>query len=303
LQHHHQRGTLRLVRNEPPFRCQQCGDETGAGHECLRCGTALTDINDRKVVELRTHRYRIIGRAGMFARVVWLLLTACGTAALVGNLDHWKDDGFLVGLIVVIGMLALAAVAARQLWGPRWRDRLRRRSIARRLRAFGPATRIASAKGRARICGRTRVLSSVRVGHIDAAVGLVRAPLERDGVTHGSGKPLAPIMQERATCGRFLVDDGTDMALVDEDAFEIGPRRGALPLWRGSILAARDGDEVVVAGPCRREPVSDPALRKQLQREGYRQAAQEVLTFDGGANDRVIILCDHIGPLPTAHSR
>lgn len=250
-------GTLRSVRNTHPFKCPRCGESAGGAPRCLRCDVDLLDANG---VPPLAPRPRII-------------------------------KGWFLGL--------------RRRW-------LLQPGVKARLHKAGPVTPIKEASGSCHVRGVARLLTPLehpllgKVGayrlqhdnnvtsHHDAVVmvddsaGPVLFGTYDQHLGVQSVSTFASQIEETSACGRFAVVDETGIAIVDDDAFDVG--RVGTPFDSSGVnrfVAVRDGEPVEIIGPARRGHASDAV---PLQHDaGYRDTG-EVLLFDGTAEDRVLIL-------------
>lgn len=191
-----------------------------------------------------------------------------------------------VGAILAGALIAGVAVTlvvrrrATAIW---LRARMARRFAERRRRDGGVLRAIVDAEpGDVRIRGRVRTLRPV-----PTPAGDLVAAFRARRVDEGSSDGGAPATIDVSACGRFVVDDGTGVAIVDDDAFTIEPLD--VPT-RADLIALRDGDLVEVVGPARREAApDDPALR--------RADGETVLVLDGRPDMPLLLV-----PLPLAAS-
>jgi len=144
-----------------------------------------------------------------------------------------------------------------------------------------------------RIRGRVRTVRIVRApdGTMVAAFRMRRRGRSRDAATpqlSPTGQPMQRWIEEVSACGAFLLDDGTGVALVDDDAVDVEALDVApLPSASDGTLALRDGDLAEVLGPATWG--SPPPDMVDARLPGDRP----LLRFDGRPDARLLVL-----PLP-----
>lgn len=156
--------------------------------------------------------------------------------------------GWVAGPILFLGGAAAVLVPRRFQAAPR------RRRARKLLDRAGPTVRIAeAAPGLLRVRGRVKLLGKASF-----------AAYERSA-------------RDRK-CWRFVVHDGSDAAVVDDDCFEIW--RSDLRRRGGTIEA---GAEIDVVGRAHLRPAPDPELAS-----GFRDST--VLHFEGAPDAPVLLL-------------
>jgi hypothetical protein len=173
-------------------------------------------------------------------------------------------------------------------------DRISRRRVEARHEEAGALQAIADAPdGLVRVRGRVRIVRPVRApdGTLVAALRMRRlldarhSPAPRPSPTR---RPMRRWIEEARACGAFLLDDGSGVALIDDDAFDLEALAvDPLPAARDGMLALREGDLAEVIGSARREPA--PAELAADPRVG----SAPLLCFDGRPDAPLILL-----PLP-----
>jgi hypothetical protein len=180
-----------------------------------------------------------------------------------------------VGAVVaggVVAGLALVVVLQRRAIAAWARARATRKRAERRRLDAGVLRAIVDAEpGQVRVRGRVRTLRPVPTPAGDLVAAFRGRRIE------GAGARREVV--EVQACGRFLVDDGSGLALVDDDAFAIEPLD--VPA-RGGLIALRDGDLVEVVGPARREPPPEDVAR--------RGDGETVLMLDGTREAPVLLV-------------
>lgn len=193
------------------------------------------------------------------------------------------EVGAIVAVALVLGIGATLVVRRRATAA--WlRERAARRLAERRRRDGGVLRAIVdTGAGEVRIRGRVRTLRPV-----PTPAGDLVAAFRARGIEAPEGDERGrPAVVEAQACGRFLVDDGSGVAVIDDDAFTIEPLD--VPI-KADLLALRDGDLVEVVGPARREaPPEDAALRLG--------DGETALVLDGRPDAPVLLV-----PLPLAAS-
>lgn len=159
------------------------------------------------------------------------------------------------------------------------RERAERKRATRHREGGGVLRAIVDAEGdRVRVRGRVRTIRPVPTPRGDL-VAAFRARRVEPG-----GEPRRRLeVVETAACGRFAVDDGSGVAIVDDDAFALEPLDVAAA---AEIVALRDGDLVEVVGPATRTPAPADA-------PGGPGSDQTALVFDGRPDAPVLLV-----PLP-----
>ncbi len=241
--------------------------------------------------------------------------TAAGATGLWAALGTSVTLG---GAGLVAGSLALAAVGAATGGGllaaglvGRYLSRTSlSRRVARAAKRAGDPVEIARASGVARVRGRVRVLSPVadpygrqvaafvarkvvgvggrvRVQERDRSLesfDLLPDRAEGDGMVHTH---KGAVIEQSSRCGRFLVWDGTGVAVVDDDAFDVWVAPGArAPRGHAYSVAVAEGDLVEIIGPC----VERRAADDERAPEASYRSQPSVLAFDGRPEERVLIL-------------
>ena len=145
----------------------------------------------------------------------------------------------------------------------------------------------------ARVRGRVRTLRMVRAP--DGSI--VAAFRARRRVDSRSSSPSQPIpagsgarywIEEGTVCGAFLIDDGSGLALVDDDAIDIQAIDvDPLPLAEDGTLAIAEGDLAEVIGPATWAPPPPEHAGGPLV------GSEPILRFDGRPDARLLLL-----PLP-----
>lgn len=190
--------------------------------------------------------------------------------------------GAIVGGALVLGIV-VTLVLRRRATAAWLRQRTARRLAERRRVESGVLRAIVDADpGEVRIRGRVRTLRPVPApgGDLVAAFRARRVEAEPGG----RGRPE---VVEVSACGRFVVDDGSGVAVVDDDAFTIEPLDVQV---RGDVIAIRDGDLIEVVGPARREVTADDGALRLGDGE-------TALVLDGRPDAPVLLV-----PLPLAAS-
>ena len=144
-----------------------------------------------------------------------------------------------------------------------------------------------------RIRGRVRTVRIVRApdGTMVAAFRMRRRGRSRDAGTpqlSPTGQPMQRWIEEVSACGAFLLDDGTGVALVDDDAVDVEALDVApLPSASDGTLALRDGDLAEVLGPATWGSPPTDMVDARLPGD------KPLLRFDGRPDARLLVL-----PLP-----
>lgn len=232
--------------------CPSCGVSTDFAASCPNCETVLVKdplvpatIPFHQIVrpryalpgvqsldaEIRTHDRREF----LFRFVAPAIVIV--TLALKFGLTRETAAQLLPFVAVPLGLVLVATVAFRAY--ERTRARRWVRPVAR---AAAAASAGASAVS---VIGRVRMLGS--------AYGSEHAAVARGAWNR---------------CGRFVVEDETGSALVDDDEIEIVDPVGQGPVAKATV---RNGDRVLVHGPAR---------MADIEADGYRGAAR-MLAFDG----------------------
>jgi hypothetical protein len=222
---------------------------------------------------------------------------ACGTASQKQqSCSHCGGqvvdaDGLAPLASVHVRANTLGVVSSMRTW---FADRMSRQRVEQRCAGAGPLKAIADAPdGTVRIRGRVRGLRMVQApdGALVAAFrSRRRLDIRESSPPHPSpkGPPMRRWIEERSGCGAFLVDDGSGVALVDDDAFDIEALDVApLPAGADGMLALREGDLVEVVGSATRGP-PPPELADEP-----RVGSGPLLRFDGRPDRRLLLL-----PLP-----
>lgn len=244
------------MRVVPPFRCPGCDRVREHAVRCSECEERVpVDALGRLVPMDKPST----NPPGMF-------LLGVPVAALLGTvLFPFHPLAPLVAGAYLVPMLGLSAAAAHH--GLRHRSDAGRRHRRERLsilttkaRPLGElVSRLDDTKATLAVRGRAQ---------------LIRAAEGDDPQVVARGQGLL------GACGRFLVDDGTGRALVDDDAITVFTGSRFAPRSEG---VARDGDEVVVVGPARA-----PTPDERASLGGYRDA-KPLVVFDGSAEQHVLI--------------
>lgn len=173
-------------------------------------------------------------------------------------------------------------------------DRIARRRVEERATRAGPRRAIVdSPDGIAHVRGRVRILRGVRApdGTLLAAFRVRRLLDARESTQPPPSPNRGPMrrwVEEGRGCGAFLLDDGSGLALVDDDAFDLEALDvDPLPTRGDGMLALREGDLAEVIGSATRGPA--PAELAGDPRVG----SGPLLRFDGRPDARLLIL-----PLP-----
>jgi hypothetical protein len=257
----------------------------------VRCKVLLVDQNG--LVDVSPS----VERTATEATGLWAALAATvgigGTGLIAGSVALAAAGAALAG-----GLLA-AGYAGRYLA----RTSLSRR-VARAATRAGEPVEIVRASGIARVRGRVHVLSPVVEPHGRQAAAFVtrkvvgvggrvtvqhsedsaRVRVEGDGMVH---EHKGAVIEQSSRCGRFLVWDGTGVAVVDDDAFDVWVAPGsAVPMGTAYSVVVAEGDLVEIIGPCAERPAAED---ERAPEASYRSRAT-VLAFDGRPEERVLIL-------------
>jgi len=218
-------------------------------------------------------------------------------------------DLSIAGVAVVAGVTLGGALIALRVLQARRAQRSkapgRAEAMEQALRRAPGVTAASAASRYARVRGRVRVLEPVldpsgrKVGafrsqsalgaggqewvhrrHKDTAHSRSGDTMERHHVHYGTLSVLS------SKCGRFVVQDDSGVALVDDDAIEVSAAEGvSARLSASTEVWVGDGDEVDVVGPGDREPIPDGALLTGDYRDGA-----TAFVFDGRPDNRVYVL-------------
>ncbi len=212
-----------------------------------------------------------------------MLLPAVGLVIALQATGRAALSPMMLGLTLAGASLASFALTVAIRWRSTdaWlRERTGRARASRRRDEGGVLRAIVDASdGVVRIRGRVRSIRPVPTpgGDLVAAFRARR-------VEAAAGRGRREEMVETTAAGRFVVDDGTGLAVVDDDAFALEPLDvGAT----AEVLALRDGDLVEVIGPARRAPLP------QDVHPGNAAEQETALIFDGSPDSLVLLV-----PLP-----
>jgi len=250
------------VREGKRFSCPQCGETSPYGVTCPRCSTVMIDENGNPPLKPKLPRpsflpsgWTISGSGFLF--LGYLLVRSGGVLSasdwgMVGF--AFSGSAFSFAMRVVLPRVRAGARAA-----------LRRAAARERIAAVPSAPIAAAAGGRARIRGRVKILRPCEGPTFSAA--FQKEVGEQD-------------------CGRFAVVDGSGVAIVDDDVFEIWTKRTTefAPDDAGGVVL--DGAEVEVIG---RAAVAEAADVATLGEGRYRESPQ-ALVFDGHPDDPVVLI-------------
>lgn len=247
------------MRVEPPFTCPVCKETREHPVRCPDCDEQVPLDARGRVVPLS----RYAAEGGRTAVAATIPAAAVG-GALVGGLALATGQLALLGVAVSFasaGVLGALGYAGATRGDSAARGRRQRAALLwGRSRAIGALSASIARQDVVTVRGRVRLLSPARGETGDVAA-------------RGSGLVGA--------CGRFVVDDGTGLALVDDDAITV---------WRGPFWApradaiARDADEVLVVGPAR-----PPSASERASLGAYRDGGA-LIVFDGSASRHVCVL-------------
>jgi hypothetical protein len=174
-------------------------------------------------------------------------------------------------------------------------DRTSRKRVEQLCEESGQLRAIADTPdGVVRVRGRVRILRPVRApdGMLVAAYRVRRLVDARESSpppsVAGAERPRRRWIEDGSSCGAFLLDDGSGLALVDDDAFDIEALDVApIPASGDGMLALAEGDLADVIGPARwGAPPAEFAGSPRL-------GGDPVVLFEGRPDERLIIL-----PLP-----
>lgn len=168
------------------------------------------------------------------------------------------------------------------------RQSRRRKQLKKQLAEAGPLTAIGDARdGLVRVEGRVTVLEPATPaagrGHIGAFEWRTVADIAAAGVA-------VRRITTRRGWGRFTIDDGTGVALIDDEFLALRDFKGreTEPHEAGGI-AVRDGCAITVLGNARRAAVDLPTHTDASK--GYRQRALP-LVFDGSSDAPLVIFAE-----------
>lgn len=253
------------MRNRPPFSCPTCGDTALAGSTCVRCRVPLVDqdgfVDVSPPVRAGGHfRFSLLGR--------WLSARRMTKRVR----EAWEKAGAVLPIAQAAGTCTV-------------RGEVRVLSpvsdpFGRKVGAFR-ARKVVGAGGRELVVEGDRSLH-LQVGAISIPVFHEQGGAGMQHVHYGS------TVEESCRCGRFLVEDETGVALVDEDAVDVWvPPEVDGPDDLSFSIAAMEGATVEVMGPGAHRPAREE--ERAHRRAGYRQAAT-TFVFDGRPEARVWIL-------------
>ncbi len=307
------------MRQGTIFTCERCGARGLAGGGCIDCGGRTRDENGFEALgRMTSSPARRPGLALLLLLAVFVLLHRFGNA-------HLELPRFVFrGLLATIGLVVTLPEVIRD-----WRARRRNMPITPIVELDPHAT------FRARVRGRVRLLEGVSAPDgsplaarearaVEGAVPPWKSELARfaSGVlfrlTFGAyGSPLSAAFREERTevdraGGRYLIEDGTGVALVDEDAFELSARPGWLGRMRRwllppgrTVVELRDGDFVEVEGLATIRHGAREVDFGLLSEASYRELGPSLLVFDGVPWDPIgvtLVARSASPPRPLRHS-
>jgi hypothetical protein len=261
------------------------------GNRCVTCDGKVVDAQGHEVGGEPDRVYRALtkrDRVGVVVSMVFGL--GLGVLVVVLHLQpygRFKTSVFVFGVGTALLMgVALPAYFARFHRQARRYDQHIGSWVDTWLDKAGPVTPIVDVDGVAHVRGKVIALSTIDGPH--GPVVALRTREVYDDIQLVMGRRgLEPStkrhMIEHAECGRFAVDDGTGVAIVDDDAFILWSEVG-MRLHDESAITVSEGEEVEVAGVARREDVPNlpPAAANFRER-------RQTLVLDGTAKQPVII--------------
>lgn len=284
------------MRQGTIFTCERCGARGLAGGHCIECGGRTLDENGfEELGRVETQRGRSSG--------LLLLVVLVALVALVATVRDGPRFYFWLSLRTLVAGLGLVFLLP---------DLIRASRARRRPMRVVPIAELdPHAVGRTRIRGRVRLLEGVvapdgtrLAAREERSVlgGVTARKRELSSLaarflylrTFGAyGDPRFPSeLEDRVRVdrqgGRYLVDDGTGVALVDEDAFALRERpswlarlaRWLVPPSR-SVVELRDGDVVEVEGLATVRHGAREVDFGLLADAAYRELGPSVLVFEG----------------------
>jgi hypothetical protein len=143
-----------------------------------------------------------------------------------------------------------------------------------------PRSPIAQAEGPlVRVAGRVQVIEAADPTHPTTAFSLVR--------TREVAANASVTIETRVICSKFLVQDDSGFALVDDDFVAVLPPPGdSLPSNANAAIVASDGQQIEVCGPAERRV--KPELQQIASQHGYRREPR-VLCFDGRPDSLLLL--------------
>lgn len=267
------------MRNRLPFRCPVCGADLGSATTCVRCRTEGRDAAGNAPARRQVPRRAVQGWWTwwlVLVPTVGIVIVLQARASAV--LSPWTLGASIAGAVLTsFALTFLARWRSTEAW---LRERSERSQAERRRERGGVLRAIVDADGGdlVRVRGRVRTIRPVPTPKGE----LVAAFRARRVETVGDRGRLEVV--ETTACGRLAVDDGSGVAIVDDDAFTLEPLDVATA---AEVVALRDGDLVEIVGPATRVPA--PADIPG----GGPGPEQTALVFDGRPEALVLLV-----PLP-----
>lgn len=238
------------MRHRPPFRCEPCGHASPFPASCPGCGARPTDADGRALpaprrpglpwTEGRSRRALGLAVALFAIAFVPLLVLALNRGARAIAEVPLTLVGPALGVVVALGVVLAALALVHQ------RSHLTRWRAAQRGRLADLRVEHGSVRPIARLAPGTPVRFR----------GTIEAP-DRVAAEHD--------LDDHRTASRFLIRDGSGVALFDDDAFELWSASGD-----ADHVVLSDGDEVEVLA--RGQHRDDPERGRCFALEGAAEA-------------------------------